>query len=629
MNKSDLSLLERFRRARDADAFAEIVSRYQDFVYGTCLRILGNRADSQDVSQECFLRLLRKADTVRTSLGGWLHRCATDLSIDELRGRAARRNREEVSVQMNGHANNESDSAGPSWQELAPHLDRALEELPEELREVVVEYFLRRRTQAEIAKELGVSKMTVSRRLEGGIEQLRQNLKRAGVVASAAVLAALITENASAAAPAALAASLSKLTIIAAAESGATAGAAGAAATAAVAGIGSLVKVLVVVLAVAAAGVGVYKLAAQREPAPHAVSETDKQEAGQAAQPPAPQAYAANEANGAGDAAVAAETADANAADYYKKAFELIPKDQEIDAVVLADFGTEPADKMKAALEAYQPALTLVAEGAAIRNCDWGIDLAKGGSAPLLPIFSQTRQLARAARFRARCEWAAGRRANAIDDLRNALVLARHIGGEKNMVLISMLVQVAIERMTIDTCAERLTDAQAADLIEPVVPANENKRHLLSQAIAGEKTLFIPYTRKTMKQPAISPMTLWLDQLEKEYDETIRITALPYQQARPQLAAQYGRIKAGFNPFAKQVFPALTRAQEEEMRLHVSWAMLRAGIAVCRDGEAALNDAPNPAGTGPFQYTKLEKGFELKTEVPGVEQPVVLEFGKR
>ncbi|HUU68906.1 MAG TPA: sigma factor-like helix-turn-helix DNA-binding protein, partial [Planctomycetota bacterium] len=333
--------------------------------------------------------------------------------------------------------------------------------MPEELREVVVEHFLRRRTQAEIAKEIGVSKMTVSRRLQDGIEQLRQNLKRAGVVASAAVLAALITENASAAAPAALAASLSKLTIIAAAESGATAGTA---ATAAVAGIGSLVKVLVAVFALAAAGVGVYKLAAPREPAPHAVSETDKQEAGRAAQPPAPPAYAANEANGAGDAA------NANAADYYKKAFELIPKDQEID--LLADFGTEPADKMKAALEAYQPALTLVAEGAAIPRCDWGIDLAKGGSAPLFPILSQTRQIAQAARFRARYEWAAGRRANAIDDLKNALVLARHIGGEKNMVLISMLVQVAIEHITMRTCAEFMTDAQAADLIEPIVPAD-------------------------------------------------------------------------------------------------------------------------------------------------------------
>ncbi|HUU68905.1 MAG TPA: sigma factor [Planctomycetota bacterium] len=119
MNKTDLALLDRFRRARDADAFAEIVTRYQDFVYGTCLRILGNAADSQDVSQECFLRLLRKADTVRTSLGGWLHRCATDLSIDELRGRAARKNREEVSVQMNGHANHESDSAGPSWPRIS------------------------------------------------------------------------------------------------------------------------------------------------------------------------------------------------------------------------------------------------------------------------------------------------------------------------------------------------------------------------------------------------------------------------------------------------------------------------------------------------------------------------------
>ena len=350
---------------------------------------------------------------------------------------------------------------------------------------------------------------------------------------------------------------------------------------------------------------GVFHSPAPAEQQPAATQATEPEEA---------QASSSADAGGAG-----------NAADAYRQAFALIPKDQAIDEVVTADFGTRSADEMAKALEAYQPALRLLAEAAAIARCDWGNDLAKVGSAPLLPILSQTRQLARVARFRARCEWAAGHRENAVDDLRNALVLARHTGGEKNTVLISMLVQVAIERIMIDTCAERLTDLQAADLIEPLVPADESKRRLLSQAVVGEKTLFIPYSRNTTKWPT----TLWLDQLEKEYDETIRITALPYSQSQPQLAVQCVRIKTGINPFAKQVFPGLTRAQEEEMRLHVSWAMLRAAIAVSRNGEAALKDAPNPAGTGPFQYRKLDNGFELKTVLPGVEQPVVMQFGKR
>ena len=298
MDHTDLALLDRFRQARDADAFAEIVARHQDFVYSTCLRLLGNQADAQDVAQECFLRLLRKANTVQASLGGWLHRCATDLSIDELRSRAARKNREEVSVQMNGHAN-----PGPTWDELAPHLDQALEELPDDLRHAVVEHFLRRRTQSEIAKELGVSKMTVSRRTNDAIEALREKLKKAGVVVSAALLATLITENAVQAAPAALAASLSKLTIIAATESGgagATAGTAVAGRAGSGIGMGKF-AIIAAVLGAVAVGIGIWKLAGRpaaqaKAPAPVVAASAPPAALPVAAAAPAPQQKPAEQA---------------------------------------------------------------------------------------------------------------------------------------------------------------------------------------------------------------------------------------------------------------------------------------------------------------------------------------------
>jgi len=263
MNETDHALLERFRQARDADAFAEIIARHQNLVYSTCLRVLGNQADAQDAAQDCFLRLLRKAGTVQASLGGWLHRCAIDISIDELRSRESRRNREEVSTQMNSHSNPD-----PSWDELAPHLDAAINDLPDDLRHAVVEHFLERRTQADIAKELGVSAMTISRRVDAGIEDLRKNLKKAGVIASAGALALLLTENAVQAAPAALTASLSKLTVLAAAEPGglvttpgAVSGATGAAAA------GGQLKLIALVAAAVLAGVGIWKLAAKPEKA--------------------------------------------------------------------------------------------------------------------------------------------------------------------------------------------------------------------------------------------------------------------------------------------------------------------------------------------------------------------------
>jgi len=203
------AMLQKYAATGDAEAFAGIVRDYQRLVFSACLRVLGNAADAEDVSQECFLRLARQARTVNTSLGGWLHLCATTMAIDEQRRTFARRTREQEHNRMNGSTNPD-----PAWHEMAPHVDRALDELPDELRLVLIEHFLQQRTQAEIAGQLGVSPATVSRRVDSGIEVLRKKLKKAGVVVSAAVLAALLTENAaSAAAPAALTAALGKIAL--------------------------------------------------------------------------------------------------------------------------------------------------------------------------------------------------------------------------------------------------------------------------------------------------------------------------------------------------------------------------------------------------------------------------------
>lgn len=208
MNDTDLALLQRFAQARDAEAFSQIVGRHQGLVYNTCLRILGDPCDAEDVAQECFLRLLREAGAVQSSVGGWLHQCATGISIDLVRRRTARKNREEAHSQMNTPSNSD-----PTWLELSPHLDKALEELPDELRLVVIEHFLQRRTQAEIAKELGVSAMTVSRRVDRGIDELRKKLEKAGVIVSAVLLASLVAEHTCAAVPASVAVALGKVAI--------------------------------------------------------------------------------------------------------------------------------------------------------------------------------------------------------------------------------------------------------------------------------------------------------------------------------------------------------------------------------------------------------------------------------
>lgn len=83
---NDVALLEQYAQTRDAEAFAELVRRYAGAVYGTCLRTTGDPYDTEDVAQECFMELARRAGSVTSSVGGWLHTLATCRSKNAIRG---------------------------------------------------------------------------------------------------------------------------------------------------------------------------------------------------------------------------------------------------------------------------------------------------------------------------------------------------------------------------------------------------------------------------------------------------------------------------------------------------------------------------------------------------------------
>jgi hypothetical protein len=91
-------------------------------------------------------------------------------------------------------------------------VDEALNELSQDLREVLVLYFLEGRTQAEIARHLDRNQATVSRAIERGISTMREALRSRGVIVGAG-LAALFANQSAHAMPAALQASLGKLSL--------------------------------------------------------------------------------------------------------------------------------------------------------------------------------------------------------------------------------------------------------------------------------------------------------------------------------------------------------------------------------------------------------------------------------
>jgi len=206
MTQHDTTLLQHWATRRDAEAFNEIVTRYVDLVYGTCRRVLGNAADAEDVTQECFIRLAQAPGQVRSSVGGWLHRLATHRSRDLLKAQARRRKREER------FADGLPQTEEAEWDDVQALLDEAIEQLPKKQRRVIVAHFLERKTHEGIAGELGVTRPAVSYHVQKGVENLRRFLQKRGVQASVAFLTASTTKMAEAA-PAHLASRLGRLAL--------------------------------------------------------------------------------------------------------------------------------------------------------------------------------------------------------------------------------------------------------------------------------------------------------------------------------------------------------------------------------------------------------------------------------
>jgi|UniRef100_UPI0037834269 RNA polymerase sigma factor (sigma-70 family) len=203
---SDLQHLQRYATTGDAHAFSELVQAHGAMVHATALRVTCDAAAAQDVAQETFLELARKAGGITQSVAAWLHRVSWNRACDVVRRETARKRVEEAMAET-WHTDREA-----RWPDIEPHVDEALNELPQDLREVLVLYFLEGRTQAEVARYLGKNQATVSRAIERGISAMREALRSRGVIAGAGLVALFAAQPAQAM-PVAVQASLGKLSL--------------------------------------------------------------------------------------------------------------------------------------------------------------------------------------------------------------------------------------------------------------------------------------------------------------------------------------------------------------------------------------------------------------------------------
>ena len=204
---NDGALLEHWEKTGDAQAFMELVARYQGMVYGVCLRILHDPARAEELVQDCFLKLTHTRPKQFTTLGPWLHRVATNASIDSIRKDTRRAQRE---AEYSEHQTTVSEN---QWDDINEILDEELDSLPEIYREVIIAHFLKGHTHAEVADELNTHRSTVTSRIKKGLALLEHRLKSRGVVMTGLMLSSLMATELATAAPPTLAHTMGKAVI--------------------------------------------------------------------------------------------------------------------------------------------------------------------------------------------------------------------------------------------------------------------------------------------------------------------------------------------------------------------------------------------------------------------------------
>ncbi len=180
----DRELVKRVQ-AGNAEAFEELVRRYERKVYNIAYRLLGNHQDASEALQDTFLRAYRAIDKFqfKSSFFTWLYRIATNTSLTKLR---KRKSPPVISLDEPVGEHHDLRLEIPDYKyspekmmkqrEMRQALQDAVDSLAPDYRSVVVLRDLEGLSNEEVSKVLNLSVSAVKSRLHRGRLVLREKL---------------------------------------------------------------------------------------------------------------------------------------------------------------------------------------------------------------------------------------------------------------------------------------------------------------------------------------------------------------------------------------------------------------------------------------------------------------------
>jgi RNA polymerase sigma-70 factor (ECF subfamily) len=147
--------------AGDADAFGILVTRYQKVMYTVALRMLGNREDAADATQDAFVKAFRGLPTFDSSYRfySWMYRILVNECLNAIR---SRRPVDPIDDEIAGYGDPFETAAAAERHE---QIQAALQRLTPDYRSVVVLRHFAGQSYGEIAAALDIPEKTVKSRL--------------------------------------------------------------------------------------------------------------------------------------------------------------------------------------------------------------------------------------------------------------------------------------------------------------------------------------------------------------------------------------------------------------------------------------------------------------------------------
>jgi len=172
-------------RQGDASALAALFEACFDDIYGLAYRMMGDRAPAEDVVQEVFLRLHKSAATLDSDRDPrpWLRTVTANLCRDHWRSFGAKVAKKSVPVDEDPEVAPQLAGSGPTPEaealagERSELVQKAIDQLPEPLREVVVLRDYEGLAHEEIADIVGASHSAVRKRYSRALSALGELLQ--------------------------------------------------------------------------------------------------------------------------------------------------------------------------------------------------------------------------------------------------------------------------------------------------------------------------------------------------------------------------------------------------------------------------------------------------------------------